>query len=249
MVANQSRFAVKAHAIETHLSSWHGRRLHKPISVNGSRQSRVETMSPQNIDKQQDTDDLVSWILFLSELHDMQALQLMSCAETQAWVLRENFDPLIREIPPDRVWNMEGISITLRKRSWDLMPPDIVRPLAMTNVSNIIILAHRMGMSWRDLRPSEGRMRAEGHGQSLSATIVRGLGIVIQYTSEKNIRPRNREEILASLRIPSRDADKVSALSFMFCYTCHFNKRFLTARSLDVVLFQGIATCIHGISI
>ena len=39
--------------------------------------------------------------------------------------------------------------------SWDLMPPDVVRPLATTTLGDIIIIAHRLGMEWKEIRPSK----------------------------------------------------------------------------------------------
>ena len=64
------------------------------------------------------------------------------------------------------------------------MPPDVVRPFAFSTVGDIIAIAHRLGMDWKDLRPAEGIMRAEGSGENISSTSVRSLGILLQYTSD-----------------------------------------------------------------
>lgn len=61
------------------------------------------------------------------------------------------------------------------------MPPDVVRPLARSTVGNIIVMAHRFGMQWQDLTPTEGRMNAAGYGHEISSETIRGLGIVLQY--------------------------------------------------------------------
>lgn len=55
------------------------------------------------------------------------------------------------------------------------MPPEIVRPLATTTIGTLVVLAHRMGMVWRDLRPSRGFLRAEGNGHTFTSTVIRGL--------------------------------------------------------------------------
>lgn len=71
--------------------------------------------------------------------------------------------------------------VRFRERSWDFMPPDVVRHFASTTVSEIAIIARRLGMMWKEFRPTEGIMEAEGSSQGLSATIVRGIGIMLQY--------------------------------------------------------------------
>ena len=63
------------------------------------------------------------------------------------------------------------------------MPPDIVRPVATTTVGCLISMAYRMGMVWVDLKLDEGIMRAIGKGKSLSTSIVRGLGLVVEYSA------------------------------------------------------------------
>jgi len=38
-----------------------------------------------------------------------------------------------------------------------------------------------MGMRWKEFRPSDGIMKAEGHSHVITLTVVRGLGSVLQY--------------------------------------------------------------------
>jgi hypothetical protein len=57
-----------------------------------------------------------------------------------------------------------------------------------------------MGMKWKDFRPSDGILRAEGHSHIITSTVVRSLGIVLQYSytgqgqhlkmAERNLRNR-----------------------------------------------------------
>lgn len=68
-----------------------------------------------------------------------------------------------------------------KSRSWDFMPPEVVRPFASTTVSDIAILALRIGMSWKVLKPEEGVMEAEGNGHGLSSTLIRSLGTLVRY--------------------------------------------------------------------
>ena len=65
----------------------------------------------------------------------------------------------------------------LRERSWDLLSPELVWPLARTTVSDIAIIVRRLGMTWRAFQPEEGIMSAEGNGHLVYSTYVRSLGV------------------------------------------------------------------------
>jgi hypothetical protein len=77
-------------------------------------------------------------------------------------------------------------ALTFEERSCDFQLPDVVRPLARTSVSAIAIIARRMGMRWKDFRPVDGVMRAEGKDYILTATNVRSLGILLRYSPMPN---------------------------------------------------------------
>lgn len=107
-----------------------------------------------------------------------------------------------------------------RLQTWDYISPDIVTPYASSTVGDVIALAHRLGMAWseKDLRPGDGVMRAEGNGQSISSTVIRGFGLLLQYTYDEASHGRTTwnddgEEIqptpLADLTIPTEEADKL----------------------------------------
>lgn len=73
-------------------------------------------------------------------------------------------------------------ALTFQERSWDFQVPDVVRPLAVSTVSDIAIMARRLGMRWKDFRPYDGSLKAEGHFQVMTSTNVRSLGILLQYS-------------------------------------------------------------------
>ena len=88
------------------------------------------------------------------------------------------------------------------------MPPDIVRPFATSNIGDIIALAHRLGMRWKEIRPDDGVIRAEGTGQSITSTTVRGFGLLLQYTVDQGVIEKlQRTRVLYTLTIPSNRAD------------------------------------------
>ena len=160
-------------------------------------------------------EDAVSWTRLIYAIHKLQWRQMLDSSRTKSWLRGWPVATRDSEEHSERQ-KTQIISLKMKTRSWDLMPPDIVRPLASTTLGTIIVMAHRMGMIWKDLRPSEGKLRAEGLGQSISATLVRGLGIVSEYASEPGLVPQDPEMLLWSLRIPSVDADKVRLLILVY---------------------------------
>jgi hypothetical protein len=47
--------------------------------------------------------------------------------------------------------------IGLRQHTWDLLPAEVVRPIARSTLGCILILAQRLGMRWRslDIKPAD----------------------------------------------------------------------------------------------
>ena len=150
-----------------------GTRLETVRLITGELESRRRTYvtSISNPDDDEGGDQ-VGWLALLDQLH----------------VLQSGYDP--EEIRPYGVSDRQrgGIycpAITVRERSWDFMPLDIIRPVATSTVGDIIALAHRLGMGWEDLRPGDGIMRAEGGGKSIVSTAVRGFGILLQFNYDR----------------------------------------------------------------
>lgn len=112
------------------------------------------------------SDELACWEPLLDAIHT-------TTFESLFFTYREGFDMTLnkRRVP----------ALVLKERSWDFQPPDVVRPLAKTTISDIAVLARRMGMRWKDFRPSDGVLRAEGHSHIITSTVVRSLGIILQY--------------------------------------------------------------------
>lgn len=188
----------------------------KAVAITGSDDSRRRTYSRPRFSRDEDDEgeDVVSWSSLLAALHDYQQLQLPSKSSgNEASVAT---DP--RGLPtPESQCTV--VCIRPKSRSWDLMPPDVVRPMASTTLGTLISMAHRMGMVWMDLAPRDGKLRAEGPYQSLSATLMRGMGIVVEYNEETTPRPYHlwRRDVITHLHVPSIYADKVR-----YCY-CSFS--------------------------
>lgn len=137
--------------------------------------------------------DLVSWIPFLRQLSIFQ-----SASQPDEIVLIDH--------------DLSEIGIISRERTWDLVPPDVIRPMATIKLGTLITIAHRLRMRWRDHRISEGTFRAEGEGHTLVSTTVRGLGMVFRYnfTTVIHSHKQRLERIRLLLKIPNEPADKMA---------------------------------------
>ena len=166
--------------------------------ITGDRDSRRKTYagSIHNLDHDE-SGDQVGWLELLDHLHVLHS-------DHNKWstYIDRAFNSTIEQI----TWP----AITFRERSWDFMPPDIIRPFATSTVGDIIALAHRLGMGWTDLRPGDGIMRAEGGGKSIISTAVRGFGILLQFNYDRT----GKDKLYAfgynaKITIPSVPADKL----------------------------------------
>ena len=140
--------------------------------ITGDAESRRKTYVESVNDWHYGSGDRVGWLILLDHLHLLQ----------KDYVYR---GLLLNPVFGRPMWQMSWPAITLRERSWDFIPPDILRPVATSTVGDIIVLAHRLGMAWTDLRPADGIMRAEGYGRSIISTAVRGFGIFLQFDSDR----------------------------------------------------------------
>lgn len=136
--------------------------------------------------KYYDSDQLACWVPLLAQLH-MQG------------------GAAVQYVPPyiDVVSNAMVPAVQFIEKSWDFMPTDVVRPMASSTVSDIAIMARRLGMVWKTFDPGSGSMRAEGNGHVFTSTMARSLGTVLQYT----YTARQNEGNCAY--IPVRQADKL----------------------------------------
>lgn len=158
--------------------------------------------------------DLVGWLRLLDRIHVHQSLcsSMLKPGENGSDVsIIGRRNPSVTIAWP---------AVTFRPQTWDFVSPDIVRPCASSTVGDIIALSHRLGMAWseKDLRPGDGVMRAEGNGQSISSTVVRGFGLLLQYTYDEASHSKttwnddgeeSRSNPLADLTIPTEEADKL----------------------------------------
>ena len=171
----------------------------KAECISGTPVSRINTMAVSSVITD-NSDELACWVPFLESLHkNEQELQEYGCYNYQmSGEQQELVGPVVR----------------FRERSWDFVPPDILRPLAISTVSHIAVMARRLGMSWAAFRPEDGVMRAEGNGQIISSTFMRSHGIILHYKFLGRANPSSRSSFSSTKRgtksemhIPRREAD------------------------------------------
>jgi hypothetical protein len=102
------------------------------------------------------------------------------------------------------------------------MPPDVVRPMASTRLGDLLVIGHRLGMDWIDVRPSENVLRARRNGKSLTAFEIRGLGLALRYTDKDPQRDNIADlfviptstfmhpQSLSPLSVPTTAVDKMA---------------------------------------
>ena len=130
---------------------------------------RAQPLIPLRADLQRSH---VSWLGLMSSLAD----------------LAQNHDSYARLIPEageKRNWkSMRCHPVFMPEpQSWDLIPPDVVRPLATARLGDLLVLGHRLGMDWTLLEPDESRLFAEGNGQNFVSLEIRSLGLALRYTN------------------------------------------------------------------
>ena len=160
--------------------------------LNGTALMMEETYCEPYRSTSASTTSLVSWVRF------MEALHLNSRA-----TLHRGF-PL-----PSDTKRLLLPDITIEKRSWDFVPPEVVRPLAVVSISNIAILARRLGMIWRQFEPLDGNLRAEGNGHTISSAAVRSMGTVLTIGIQDPLPEVDGVNGCDELYIPKEAADKM----------------------------------------
>jgi hypothetical protein len=174
----------------------------------------------------EDSPDIVSWPILLEWIYDTQIKSIRKVEppksngepneahdevddkKLERGRNKEESEPPYRTISSEeREQREDRVVVRLVERSWDLIPPDVVRwvllksslrdllhlslfrPLAKSTVGTMIVVAHRFGMSWLgEFNPSEGKMNAAGSGHTLTSETVRGLGMILQYNNHQESR-------------------------------------------------------------
>ena len=165
----------------------------------------------------------VSWLRFIEALHDnsRQTLKAFGVSFDDVASNKE----LGSELKPNLAIQrkiLEDINqpafgsqhyiipdLKLQRRSWDFVPPEVVRPLASVAIADLAVMTRRLGMQWKQFEPLEGNLRAEGNGHTITSVAVRSMGTVLQIGVKDFVSGVDPAEELNELYIPSEAADKM----------------------------------------
>jgi hypothetical protein len=120
-------------------------------------------------------------------------------------------------------------AIRISKKSWDFMPPEISKPLALSNIQDVVTMAQYLGCRWTNFKPEEGMLRAESDGIMITSADVRSLGTVISFTKTDR-RVEDRRELHGVVFSPFEGAAK---LGFGIIYSDLLGGEFYRIYSLE----------------
>ena len=151
----------------------------------------------------------VSWISLLQALQNyssaMRACGLATMQDISTGSLRHG-----RVLAP---------TLRLSKKSWDFVPPEVLKPYAVTTVRDVAIMAQLLGLQWTVFNPEEGIMRAEGDGCIITSFQIRPLGTMVSFLKTDK-RIENRRNLHGVVMSPLEGA---IALGFGILHS-HFAK-------------------------
>ena len=100
-------------------------------------------------------------------------------------------------------------SIENHVRSWDLLPPEAVRPFASTTLGDLLTLCFRLRLVVQDLRP--GHFSADGYGNNFASMQIQGLGMIVQYRYDPSQDEGNNPNCPGNTKFtPSENTDKLA---------------------------------------
>ena len=141
--------------------------------------------------------EMVSWVRLIDALHVNADYMRRSLVYRQ----RSGFNYAQED------WGGYTIPMIKRqKHSWDFVPPDVVRPLAVMTLQDLAVFARRLGMEWKTFEPSKGTLIADGNDFTADSTSVRSVGIVAQISTPE---PLKRYGAKNRLFIPTEPVDKM----------------------------------------
>ncbi|QIW98178.1 hypothetical protein AMS68_003696 [Peltaster fructicola] len=158
---------------------------------------------------------LVSWIRLMHELHVVCGKYWPNepChEECNGSDYDKTFrSPLVATLRGERdfygrQWESSArtrVAVIIMEWTWDFMPEDVTRPLAYSTIGHVVVLAMRLGMSWRNLDRTKLQLSADGNGRSITSTDVKNMGIVLAFSATGSFDFKGLDII------PSRAADKM----------------------------------------
>ena len=168
----------------------------------------------------------LSWLKSKPSLHTPDPAKLRNQVLAAGWLIlldqvwlhqktfvdRTKADKISYTYGRPNLTELQSPVIEMVEWSWDLMPPDVVRPLASINLGDLLILCYRLRIvvDSSKIKPAERAFSADGNGHNFSPINLQGLGFVLQYRFDRS-NNRFDEAFPANMKfIPSRAADQLA---------------------------------------
>jgi hypothetical protein len=123
-----------------------------------------------------ETPELVTWLRFLRSIQWTHKRMLFKLSR----VTQGESEKSDLQLAQHENRNLTMPLVKFEERSWDFMPPDVVKPYARINIGDLGVLARRLGMEWDRFEPSDGILRAQGNGYNLTSVLVRSVGTMVE---------------------------------------------------------------------
>ncbi|KAF1811968.1 hypothetical protein P152DRAFT_474207 [Eremomyces bilateralis CBS 781.70] len=72
-------------------------------------------------------------------------------------------------------------AVRMTKKSWDFVPPDVLKPYAVSTIMDVAIMVQLLGMCWKTFKPEEGTLLAESDGSMVTSSLVKPLGTMLTF--------------------------------------------------------------------
>lgn len=166
--------------------------------LDGTPKSLEETWTDSNMDTREEyagktpkervhtaDNERASWSMLLSAVHRMED-------ESRSWQQAQYDD----RGPPQGHLETRGlpaappslnthhtlcVALQRKRKSWDTMPPTILRPYATTAMCHLIEMMAALGVYWKEFDRKHDRYRAEGNGFMVLGERISDLGLMFSF--------------------------------------------------------------------
>jgi hypothetical protein len=149
--------------------------IHTIYKITGTEKSYQNTLTPMRqlgqkyVSSPSLAYETCSWVTLLAVLQDQEKT-------SRAWDNTCN--------PGATPGSRHTICYLIQKKTgcWDLMPPKVTKPVAITNLCHLVEMMSMLGLIWTDFDMKRSILRAQGNGYVLSSERVARLGLMVRFS-------------------------------------------------------------------
>lgn len=150
-----------------------------------------------------------SWLKFMSRVYYHETIFQSKTEKGKGRDWKYSLVPL-GDIAQKQHQIMRRPAVRSVKWTWDLLPRDVVRPLASISLGDLLVYCFRLRIVVTRLEPAQRQFEADGHGHNFSPLNVQGVGLVLQYRSDQTKKLGPSECPANPTFIPSMATDKMA---------------------------------------